>query len=72
MIREFTDTDYAVILDCLTIVRDQLKGDNLPTPNVEAVIEKMGSWAKPTGCGFTALTGDDAAAMRLALREESR
>ena len=64
MIIEFTDNDYAVMLDSLTITRDKIRGEGRDTPNIDEAIAKMSRWAKPTGCQFLVVTGEDADLIR--------
>lgn len=59
MIIEFTDNEYAVILDSLSIARKQINRPNIPTPNIDSALTKLGSFAKPSGCEFTIVTGED-------------
>lgn len=57
MIQRFTDNEYAVIHDSLAQTRDRLSG---PTPNIDSALDKLGSWASPSGCEFIAVAGEDA------------
>lgn len=49
----FTDTEYAVMLDSLQIIKRT--ATHGPTPNIDSAIAKMHAWAKPSGCGFTVI-----------------
>jgi hypothetical protein len=57
--QKFTDKDFAVTVDSLGEMRDQVKSKGLAVPNVEAALKKFNSWARPEGCEFLVLTGAD-------------
>lgn len=61
-IQRFTDTEYAIIVDCLSSARDQMHSQGHETPNIESALAKFHSWATPAGCEFIAVTGDEARA----------
>ena len=54
---QFTDTDYAVIIDSLSRMRRQLQAEGIATPNVEATIAKFCQWGSPMGCEFAVIPG---------------
>jgi hypothetical protein len=60
MIQSFTDTEYAVIYDALAMARDNARKVGVETPNIDSALDKLGAWADPSGCGFVAVTGEDA------------
>jgi hypothetical protein len=64
MIIEFTDNDYAVMLDCMGITREGIRKQGMPTPNIDAAMEKMCKWGGPAGCEFLVVTGEDAELIR--------
>ena len=56
---EFTDDEYAVMLDALSTMRDNLDRQRVPHPILDEAIRKFTAWAKPTGCEFLVVTGTD-------------
>jgi hypothetical protein len=56
---QFTDAEYAVIYDSLVEVRDRLREEGVPTPNIESALAKLGRMARPEGCEFIAFWGQD-------------
>lgn len=63
---KFTDNEYAVIIDSLSMtrkaIRDKMTTDpavGSPTPNIDSALAKFYSWADPAGCEFIAMTGSD-------------
>ena len=60
MIIQFTDNDYAVIVDSLSFNRRYISEQGHDTPNLNETIAKMSKWADPSGCQFLVVTGDDA------------
>jgi hypothetical protein len=74
VIYDFTDTEYAVMLDALAMAREKVLADapeGTPTTNIDSASAKMRSWASPSGCGFLAVTGDDAEIIRNVTRERA-
>jgi hypothetical protein len=63
MILDFTDNDFAVIQDSLGTNRERIRDMGHPTPNMDETMKKWGRWAKPSGCQFTVVTGNEVAAM---------
>jgi hypothetical protein len=63
MILNFTDNDFAVIQDSLGTNRERIRDMGRPTPNMDETMKKWGRWAKPSGCEFTVVTGEDAIAL---------
>lgn len=59
MIHKFTDRNYAVMYDCLTLTRERIQAEGKKTPDIDEAIAKLGGWAHPTGCEFIVLTGVD-------------
>jgi hypothetical protein len=57
MYYKFTDDEYAVMLDAMTITRDKIREKGEDTPNLDSAIDKMCQWGSPSGCEFVALTG---------------
>ena len=70
MIQEFTDNEYAVMYDSLAEMRNKIRAEakrlnrEPVTPNIDRAIEKMCRWGSPAGCGFLAVSGDDAEAIK--------
>jgi hypothetical protein len=59
MVREFTDREYAVIVDSLTHMRDEIRAEGRATPTIDSALPKFFAMADLSGCQFTALTGAD-------------
>lgn len=60
---QFTDAEYAVIMDSLAFQRAEIRRlnpDVSATPNIDSAITKMNHWASPMGCEFVVATGKDA------------
>lgn len=49
----FTDSEYAVIIDSLSFMRDNIRStSDRPTPNIDSALAKFHSFARPSGCEF--------------------